>query len=181
MNAILVKEKEHFFLKMKDANGNTMIVANTFEPIIQLANFGGLSIKNCKAIERGYDLDELFDEEVSKSKSDDYYECCHNSFVKGFQKCLEILGDREFTDEDLYDAFLHGKHRGSDEYQNRETGSLEFHEYIKKYPPQTEWEVEIVTEQMNIDEIREQGKGFLNANTQKPKLDANGKLILKRI
>jgi hypothetical protein len=32
---------------------------------------------------------------------------------------------------------------------------------------------------MNIDEIREQGKGFLNANTMKPKLDENGCLILK--
>jgi hypothetical protein len=31
---------------------------------------------------------------------------------------------------------------------------------------------------MNIDEIREQGKGFLNANTNKPKLDENGRLIL---
>jgi hypothetical protein len=180
MNAILVKEKEHFFLKMKDANGNTMIVANTFEPIIQLANFGGLSINNCKAIERGYDLDEI------KRKVFDGFDGIPSSFAiyaveKTINVMLEILGDREFTDEDLFDAFVHGKHRGSDEYQNRETGSLEFHEYIKKYPPQTEWEVEIVTEPMNIDEIREQGKGFLNANTQKPKLDANGKLILKRI
>lgn len=42
------------------------------------------------------------------------------------------------------------------------------------------FEVEIKVEPMNIDEIREQGKGFLNANTMKPKLDKNGCLILKR-
>jgi hypothetical protein len=41
------------------------------------------------------------------------------------------------------------------------------------------FEVDIEVEPMNIDEIREQGKGFLNANTMKPKLDENGCLILK--
>lgn len=32
---------------------------------------------------------------------------------------------------------------------------------------------------MNVDEIREQGKGFLNTNINKSKLDLNGCLILK--
>jgi hypothetical protein len=41
------------------------------------------------------------------------------------------------------------------------------------------FEVEIKVEPMNIDEIREQGQGFLNGNTMKPKLDENGCLILK--
>lgn len=41
--------------------------------------------------------------------------------------------------------------------------------------------VELVTEPMNMDEIRAQGKGFLNANTNKPKLTAEGKWILKRV
>ena len=45
---------------------------------------------------------------------------------------------------------------------------------------QTEWDVEVVTEPMNLDEIREQGKGFLNSNTNKPKIDSNGCLILKK-
>jgi hypothetical protein len=44
-----------------------------------------------------------------------------------------------------------------------------------------EWKVEILMEKMNLDEIREQGKGFLNASTEKPKLDANGCLILKSV
>lgn len=44
-----------------------------------------------------------------------------------------------------------------------------------------EWNVEILMKKMNIDEIREQGKGFLNASTENPKLDANGCLILKSV
>jgi hypothetical protein len=53
-------------------------------------------------------------------------------------------------------------------------------EIIKSFQ-KTKWEVEIVMESMNIDEIREQGQGFLNANLNKPKLDDYGCVILKRI
>ena len=52
---------------------------------------------------------------------------------------------------------------------------------IEEYNQQSEWEVEVLTEPMNLDEIKEQGKGFLNSNTRKPKLDSNGCFMLKRI
>lgn len=169
MNALLVKEKEHFFLKVKDANGNTMIVANTFEPIIQLANFGGLSMKNCKAIERGYDLEELAQEEYCSSSNPDFD---FDSYIKGFQKALELMSDKTFSDADVRKALWL-----RDDFVQEDMSDDE----IIKSLQQNEWEVVIVTEPMSIDEIREQGKGFLNANTQKPKLDSNGKLILKRI
>jgi hypothetical protein len=51
----------------------------------------------------------------------------------------------------------------------------------KKTQQPAEIEVEIVTEPMNLDEIREQGKGFLNTNTDKPKFNSNGCLILRKI
>jgi hypothetical protein len=54
-------------------------------------------------------------------------------------------------------------------------------EIIQSLLKPTEIEVEIVTEPMNLDEIREQGKGFLNTNTDKPKFDSNGNLILKKL
>ena len=90
-----------------------------------------------------------------------------------------MIFDKKFSEEDIrkameFDKFeydfgniLGRKHEG------------DFDIFIQSLQ-QTEWEVEIITEPMNLDEIREQGKGFLNSNTNKPKLDEKGKLILKR-
>ncbi len=64
--------------------------------------------------------------------------------------------------------------------ENEYLSRIPFDEYIQSLQ-QTEWDVEIVTEPMNLDEIRDQGKGFLNSNTNKPKLDKDGCLILRRI
>ena len=60
-----------------------------------------LSLKNCQAIERGYDLDELYGE---VDESIDYHEFDFTSFRLGFQKALELLGDKKFSEEDLRKA-----------------------------------------------------------------------------
>ena len=125
-----------------------------------------LSVKNCQAIECGYDLDELAEnfwkEEFMKLGLIDT-----NSFKAGFQKALEILGDNKFSEDNMRKAYREGYY---DEHSI---------EVVIQSLQQTEWEVEIITEPMNLDEIRKQGKGFLNSNTNKPKLDADGCLILR--
>lgn len=125
-----------------------------------------LSLKNCQAIERGYDLDELADkyEYVNyKGKSKSY----NIGFKHGFQKALELLGDKKFSQEDMKNAIQ----RACNDYNGNIIESLQ----------QTEWELEICCH------IKEDN-GWLDADTfnspmltstGEPKLDADGCLILK--
>ena len=99
------------------------------------------------------------------------------SFKEGFQKAM-ALNNKLFTVEDIKKAYMDGVSNG----HNFGYPAIDHTDkYVQSLQQPKEIEVEIVTELMNIDEIREQGKGFLNTNTNKPKLDAEGNLILKRI
>ena len=158
MNGELVKRQDRWDLYAEDGS---KIGSSAPNPMNKL------SIKNCEAIANGYDLDEL---------ALDYYKLVFGntkSYKDGFQKALEILGDKKFSEEDVKFMFQLGFNLDNAISRN------EYDAHIQSLQ-QTEWDVEIVTEPMNLDEIREQGKGFLNSNTNKPKLDANGCLILKR-
>jgi hypothetical protein len=141
-----------------------------------------LSLKNCEAIANGYDLDEVVEDIVKTIVPNDRGEDIWygTSMAVGklcFKKALEILGDKKFTKEDMGRIMVYGYDKSTEnEYLSR----IPFDEYIQSLQ-QTEWDVEIVTEPMNLDEIRDQGKGFLNSNTNKPKLDKDGCLILRRI
>ena len=53
-----------------------------------------LSLKNCQAIENGYDLDELAEKRFGKSL---HHASSRHSFKEGFQKAVEILGDKKFN------------------------------------------------------------------------------------
>jgi hypothetical protein len=144
-----------------------------------------LSLKNCKAIENGYDLDELVKSKYPNVDNEDFeYDCEHDmirdnyrsrGFYEGAKAIIEILGDKRFNEHDIKKV-LYLKN-GFDEngmsfyYSDKE---------IIQSLQQTEWQVEILTEPMNLDEIKEQGKGFLNVDLRKFKLDSDKCLILKR-
>ena len=155
-----------------------------------------LSLKNCQAIELGYDLDELACNEIGIDisvinhidnkviENDSVSTPIHEAgalgaglyhrvkgFEIGFQKALELNNTKLYTLEDMMNCW----NKALTFQDHKET----LGEYIQSLQ-QTEWDVEVVTEPMNLDEIREQGKGFLHCNTNKPKLDSNGCLILKR-
>ena len=167
MEGKLIKVLDHYHLYDGDKAIATTIVGN---PML-LPN---LSLKNCQEIANGYDLDELADFYGAKAKgSVDFKLGANQGFEDGFQKALEILGDKKFTEEDMEDSFCEGKHRGIDDYNNRETGSLEYYDYInKKRTQQTEWDVEIVMGNPI-------GIGDKYTPDTKPKLDEDGCLILK--
>ena len=121
-----------------------------------------LSLKNCQAIERGYDLDEL----AYSSFPNGTYEKSEidlglDMYKLGFQKALEILGDKKFSEEQLRESFLH--------VQNDPTFDV-----FKQSLQQTEWDVEIEMEWI-------QSTFILGNPHQIPKLDDDGCLILKRI
>jgi hypothetical protein len=124
-----------------------------------------LSKQNCDEIFGVVDVEKYVDEYDAEWK---YTE--RIGFRDGFNKAMELNKDKVFTEQNLREAYSRGI-LGGDSVVDR---------YIKALQP-TEIEVEIEMESMNIDEIREQGKGFLHGNTKKPKLDENGCLILKKI
>ena len=117
-----------------------------------------LSLKNCQAIERGYDLDELFnkvDEYI------DYHEFDFTSFRLGIETILELMGDKKFSEEQLREAFFH--------VQNEPTFDV-----FKQSLQQTQWDVEVVM----VPAMSNNGNVYYG---DIPKLDAGGCLTLKRI
>jgi hypothetical protein len=147
-----------------------------------------LSIKNCEAIELGYDLEDLVKKEYQYDDdmtNECFIERKKQGFKEGFQKALELFGDKKFNQNDVLDVVNHVLHEmvlfeGFDkQYLFPESVYHEVTTNCQSIQPK-EWEVEILMEKMNLDEIRQQGKGFLNASTEKPKLDFYGCLILKK-
>ncbi len=166
-----------------------------------------LSLKNCQAIENGYDLYELAIERFGNSSHHANNRC---SFREGFQKALEILGDKKFSEEDVngfIDYVIREKHKQEGVgtglsnkeltsanigvyrvFQEKDIREIYWKEYIQSLH-QTEWDVEIVTENIcgrcysnNTNECwstKECSDG--KYDYPKPLLDADGCLILKRI
>lgn len=185
MGEILIKTKTGFYLWRNPLDKSQEILGAT----VPMINHNGvdlrehkLSLKNCQAIERGYDLEELANE----------LECytaphCYDfktkekiGFKLGFQKALKILGDKKFSEDDLREAYEIGRN-----YQR--TGDVDLHveNYIQSLQ-QTEWEVEI---EMDVYECTDKCKHLdewdlchndgCKLSQLKPKLDSNGCLILK--
>ena len=163
MKAKLIKVLEHYHLYDGDKAIATTIIGN---PML-LPN---LSLKNCQAIEDGYDLDELSrnygnkDADITNDFGKGHREGCYMGYLAGFQKALEILGNKKFSEDDVNLAFVLGKNKDESRINKLINSRLQ----------QTEWDVEIVMG----DPI---GIGDKYTPDTKPKLDADGCLILKRI
>ena len=165
MKAKLIKKGDVYFLDELKIDGYFTIANSLAKPNGLMYN---LSLKNCQAIERGYDLDELF-ESVPHSVQDkkDYWKI-RAGFMVGFQKALELIGDKKYSEEDVRKAM--DLNRKSLWTQDESIQSLQ----------QTEFDVEIIEECLDKDCDGVDRKGDC-ITTGKPKLDAEGCLILKRI
>ena len=93
-----------------------------------------LSLKNCEAIENGYDLDDLADEYYKRLELVPHK---GNAYIKGFQKALEILGDKKYNETDLYRAFLINSAGNDTTLRNF------FEQTVLPTFQQNEWDVEI--------------------------------------
>lgn len=152
-----------------------------------------LSLRNCQAIERSYDLDELAktifsdktfttDEEHETPIDGSPYQW---GFKVGFQKCLELMGDKKFTEKDMEFMFACGRN-----YQASADSDCRFTNVIQSLQ-QTEWDVEVEMETIasgNIIVVDHSKNPFevvsetsLPSKKERPKLDAEGCLILKRL
>ena len=172
MKAKLSKIEPHYFLIV---DGKTF--GSTMEPHLSASIRHSLSLKNCQAIERGYDLDELADEYAYNNVPPipGEYQSSKYDFKKGFQKALELMGDKKFTEEDVRCAM----DRVWDWYNDEEDVECPSIKDLKNKHiqslQQNEWEVEIVRED-NFE-----SDGIEIVNIPKPKLDADGRIILKRV
>ena len=151
MKAKLIKDNDGYWLDISD-DGITK------RP---LTDFGQLSIKNCEAIANGYDLDKLADEYYKRLELVPHK---GNAYISGFQKALEILGDKKYNE---YVKFMFQFGFNLDNPMSRN----EYDAHIQSLQ-QTEWDVE-------IDVLMTEREGGVVIET--PKLDADGCLILKRI
>jgi hypothetical protein len=135
--------------------------------------------KNCDEIFEVVDVEKLAHEfsQNLRGRSNLY---AIIGFDAGFNKAMELNKDKQFTLEDLRTAMTYGIVQEGTGFEGIHSVDDLFNLILKKVSQPTEIEVEIEMEPMNLDEIREQGKGFLHGNTKKPKLDENGCLILKK-
>ena len=173
MKAKLIKEKDWYDLYRIDEDGKRVTFASTQDYKQKL------SLKNCQAIERGYDLGELANEYYKEmSPSSDMVDV--NVFKAGFQKALEILGDRRFSERDLDKVIEWGINSG----RSGDVTHYAIDDFIQSLQ-QTEWEVEICCKmdcQGDWDECKNTSfECELCTNTGAPQLDADGCLILKRV
>ena len=114
--------------RLDDLNGN--YIAST------LNGKNKLSLKNCEAVENGYDLDELAENTFSITPSNELHHQIRNqSFKIGFQKAVEILGDKKFSE------FLDKeKELGISDIKTIERIQWYYKTYFDK-SQQTEWDV----------------------------------------
>lgn len=164
MKAILSKEAGGYDLYTIDKDGKRVTFASTQDYKQKL------SLKNCQAIECGYDLDELVEGFIEKTG---YHDFDSYSYKLGFQKALEILGDRKFSEKDVRKAIEFGM-KSYHSWKNRNEDV-----FIQSLQ-QNKWDVEVVEQCLdpNCDGINRKGDCV---TTGKPKLDVDGCLILKRI
>lgn len=153
-----------------------------------------LSLKNCQAIEHGYDLDELAEKEfpldydiplfetlgiTEKSHKSILIGMLQGTLQKGFQTAMELMSDKKFSEEDISKAIDFGVHveAGNIDIDYKRYGTKE-NQFIQSLQQPNEIEVEIEMGQMrlNSDGVK---IGF--PDMKLPKLDSDGCLILKRV
>lgn len=141
---------------------------------------GNLSLKNCQTIDNGYDLDELA-EQNWRIGLEEYIPtpATHvTSFKAGFEKALEILSDKKFSEKDMKKA-IHFGASWREQLFNGTTKTSELFESLQK----TEWNVEVETTYSPIHKLEVFGNNNIeihNITNESLKLDADGCLILKR-
>lgn len=152
MEGKLIKDKNDYFLDLEN-------------------KIGQLSLKNCQAIENGYDLDD----KISKHLEKNDIEASAKRVQVIKELIFEILGDKKFSEKDVINAFHVGRL-----YQGRE-GDTTIENYLQSLQ-QTEWDVIV---EMECPQCKEWGyisecRNNCNQKFLQPKLDADGCLILKR-
>jgi len=193
-NLIKIKEGEYILVTLHKnlphwfkmafyvGNGYYKFASNTLSGGIKnIDEIHSLSLNNCQAIGRGYDLDALAENWVFTlnghkwSNNDDTAGDNYGSFIAGAKTILEILSDKKFNEHDVRNAYFHGE---KDSYvKGGQTKEME-NEFIQSLQ-QTNWDVEIEMEPYHDGEFVNDDKTHSFKPKWRPKFDEDGCLILK--
>ena len=148
---------------------------NVFNKEMKYSNgdvfFNKLSLKNCQAIERGYDVNELADKYYGP---DDYGLEIKTGFIKGFEVAMRLMGDKKFSEEDMRVAYNDGMGNIDSDGDCVDKPDDDFNDTIQSLQ-QTEWDCSI-----DMKEIQEIYRDGTTKYERVPVFDADGCLILKR-
>ena len=141
MKAKLIKMVEGYTLSLTGNIDDLYGISN--QQLAEDHQLYKLSLKNCEAIANGYDLDELGRDLWKKSLN---YHLQHEldytfGVVDGFQKALEILGDKKFSINDM-EKLMFATLEFTDTQEEGETYPF-FKSFIQSLQ-QTEWDVWVV-------------------------------------
>ena len=168
MKAKLIKDIDGYWLDISDDNISKR----------QLSDFGQLSIKNCEAIANGYDLDELANKFTEHFNTLDVVKSdIQVGYKAGFQKALEIIGDKKYSEEDVLKELNKLNTMPTSTLDTfTDDGEMVTMKWFEQSLQRTEWDVEIVTKRYT--DVHD---GFNLESKREPKLDSDGCLILKKI
>jgi hypothetical protein len=172
MKAILIKANNHYYLEQIPSKG---VSGSVLEGMIGSTDGEGyykLSKQNCDEIFGVVDVEKLAEERFGKSL---HHANSRSCYKEGFNKAMELNKDKQFTLEDIRMAIAYGeKHRDMDAgkvpYQT-------FVEFIPSLKQLTEIEVEIEMETCSMNPLDLDCDEII----ERPKLDSDGCLILKKI
>jgi hypothetical protein len=178
MKAKMIKKRDEWYNLYQDGIG----IGSTFE---ELQGYK-LSIRNCQAIEFGYDLEKLVDEYAEEYKFNERI-----GFRDGFKKALQLMGDKKFSENELRMLFAYGHQIGMNTVlaiQSQHSpqpmskpDSDKLRDELIQSLQKNEWDVEIVMDEEK-EFIFDPAMGISQVHyLDKPKLDADGCLILKRL
>jgi len=173
MKSKLIKVNDYYYLRESYKTGiGGAVCERTLGTTNSQGELGKLSKKNCDEIFGVTDVEKLAEEDCSIHHP---YHPVHDqttraTFIRGFNKAMELNKDKVFTEENMLKAYEKGASFGTTKLGNTHY----FDELIQSLQQPTEIEVEIVTEEFesyneNLDIIK------------KPILDSEGCLILKKI
>ena len=174
MEAKLIKMMEGYIVSLTGDIDDIYAITN--KELAEEHGFYYISLKNCEAIANGYDLDELAktdaDLRYNQPGEEDLWLTRVTGIEYGFNLALELLADKKFSEDALYDSIMLGVAYEDTGIQGV-NNYTELKELVVRRNTQTEWQVEVVMDRIPADLAPGGWDVF-------PKLDADGCLILKR-
>jgi len=182
MKAKLIKVNDYYYLRESYKTGiGGAVCERTLGTTNSQGELGKLSKKNCDEIFGVTDVEKLAEEDCSIHHP---YHPVHDqttraTFIRGFKKAMELNKDKLFTLKDMYDAVMLGVCFEDPGIQGISTYEELKELAIKRASKPTEIEVEIeMEEEFIFDPAMGISQGYYS---DKPKLDSQGCLILKKI
>ena len=165
MKAKLIKDHQEYML----INDERFVIATTDASILEATDKMKLSKQNCDEIFGVVDVEEIADIHTFGQRNHEW-----KAYIAGFNKAMELNKDKVFTLEDIKKAYIQGKHGGKTQ------AYVEFDDYIQslQQPDEIEVEIEMQCLDPTCDGINIKG---ICIPGDKPKLDSEGCLILKKI